>query len=114
MHISFKIIKFYFTLRCSTCFGHHSVHHQELPTAALLHRHTAVTTEQDWRKQPTQHHTVTRHCSIDTRESSSNNRTGLEEATDTTPHGDQRLNVQQWEAPDDGHSGVRNMLNNVE
>jgi hypothetical protein len=35
MHISFKIIKFYFTLRCSTCFGHHRVHHQELLIAAL-------------------------------------------------------------------------------
>jgi hypothetical protein len=34
MHISFKIIKFYFTLRCSTCFGKHCVHHQELPTTA--------------------------------------------------------------------------------
>jgi hypothetical protein len=29
-----------------------------------------------------------------TRESSSNNRTGLEDATETTPHGDQRLHVQ--------------------
>jgi hypothetical protein len=34
MHICFKIVKFYFTLRCSTCFGHHCVHHQELPTTA--------------------------------------------------------------------------------
>jgi hypothetical protein len=34
MHISFKIIKFYFTLYCSTCFGHHCVHHQELFIAA--------------------------------------------------------------------------------
>jgi hypothetical protein len=34
MHISFKIIKFYFTLCCSTCFGHHCVHHQELRIAA--------------------------------------------------------------------------------
>jgi hypothetical protein len=34
MHISFKIIKFYFTLCCSTCFGHHCVHHQELLIAA--------------------------------------------------------------------------------
>jgi hypothetical protein len=32
MHICFKIIKFYFTLRCSTCFG--GVHHQEPPTTA--------------------------------------------------------------------------------
>jgi hypothetical protein len=32
MYICFKIIKFYFTLRCSTCFGHHCVHHKELPT----------------------------------------------------------------------------------
>jgi hypothetical protein len=55
MNISFKIIKFYFTLCCSTCFGHHCVHHQELLSAA-------VTTEQGWRKQPTQHHKVTRDC----------------------------------------------------
>jgi hypothetical protein len=48
------------------------------------------------------------------RESSSNNRTGLEDATETTPHGDQSLHVQWWEAPDDGHGGVRNMLSNVE
>jgi hypothetical protein len=34
MHISFKTIKFYFTLCCSTCFGHHCVHHQELLSAA--------------------------------------------------------------------------------
>jgi hypothetical protein len=34
MHISFKIIKFYFTLCCSTCFGHHCVHHRELLIAA--------------------------------------------------------------------------------
>jgi hypothetical protein len=39
---------------------------------------------------------------------------GLEDATDTSPHGDQRLHVQEWEAPDDGPSGVRNMLSNVE
>jgi hypothetical protein len=30
MQISFKIIKFYFTLCRLTCFGHHCVHHQEL------------------------------------------------------------------------------------
>jgi hypothetical protein len=34
MHINFKIIKFYFTLRCSACFGHHCVHRQEIPTIA--------------------------------------------------------------------------------
>jgi hypothetical protein len=34
MHISFKIIKFYFTLCCSKCFGQHCVHHQELLIAA--------------------------------------------------------------------------------
>jgi hypothetical protein len=38
-----------------------------------------------------------------------NNRTGLEDATNTTPHGNQRLNVQWWKAPDDGHNSVRNM-----
>jgi hypothetical protein len=36
-------------------------------------------------------------------------RTGLDDATNTTPHGNQRLHVQWWKAPDDGHSGVRNM-----
>jgi hypothetical protein len=39
----------------------------------------------------------------------SNNRTGLEDATNTTPHGNQGLHVQWWKAPDDGRSGVRNM-----
>jgi hypothetical protein len=35
MHICFKIIKkFYYTLRCSKCFGHYCVHHQELSTTA--------------------------------------------------------------------------------
>jgi hypothetical protein len=33
MHISFKIIKL-LPLFCSTCFGHHCVHHQELLIAA--------------------------------------------------------------------------------
>jgi hypothetical protein len=60
MHISFKIIKFYFTLICSTYFGHHCVHHQELLIPA--HAKAAVTTEQGWRKQPIQHHRVTRDC----------------------------------------------------
>jgi hypothetical protein len=64
MHITFKIIKFYFTLCCSTCFGHHFVHHQELVIAAhaVSGPRVAVTTEQGWRKQPTQHHTGTRDC----------------------------------------------------
>jgi hypothetical protein len=39
----------------------------------------------------------------------SNNRKGLEDATNTTPHGNQRLHVQWWKAPDDGHSSVRDM-----
>jgi hypothetical protein len=69
MCISFKIIKFYFTLCCSTCFGHHCVHHQELLIAA---------------------HAVSGHRVV-----FCNNRTGLEETTDSTPHGDQRLHVQQ-------------------
>jgi uncharacterized membrane protein (DUF106 family) len=33
--------------------------------------------------------------------------------SEPTPHGDQRLHVQQQEAPDDGHSGVRNMSSSV-
>jgi hypothetical protein len=37
------------------------------------------------------------------------NRAGLEDATNTTPHGNQRLHVQWWKAPDDGHNSVRNM-----
>jgi hypothetical protein len=40
---------------------------------------------------------------------SSNYRTGLEDATNTTPHGNQRLHVQWWKAPGDGRSSVRNM-----
>jgi hypothetical protein len=39
----------------------------------------------------------------------SNNKTGLEDATNTTPHGNQWLHVQWWKAPDDGRSSVRNM-----
>jgi hypothetical protein len=34
---------------------------------------------------------------------------GLEDATNTTPHRNQRLHVQWWKAPDDGHNSVRNM-----
>jgi hypothetical protein len=48
------------------------------------------------------------HCSVVTAVGS-NNRTGLEDATNTTPHGNQRLHVQWWKAPDDGHNSVRNM-----
>jgi hypothetical protein len=34
------------------------------------------------------------------------NRTVLEDATNTKSHGNQRLHVQWWKAPDDGHSSV--------
>jgi hypothetical protein len=34
---------------------------------------------------------------------------GLEDATNTTPHGNQRLHVQWWKASDDGHISVRNV-----
>jgi hypothetical protein len=37
------------------------------------------------------------------------NRAGLEDATNTKSHGNQKLHVQWWKAPDDGHSSVRNM-----
>jgi hypothetical protein len=80
MHISFKIVKFYFTLRCSTCFGHHCVHHQELPSTA---------------------HAASGHRVVYVSVAPSspvllllNNRTGLEDATELTTHGDQRLHVQ--------------------
>jgi hypothetical protein len=43
----------------------------------------------------------------------SSNRVRLEETTDPTPHDDHRLHVQQYEAPDDGHSGVRNMSSRI-
>jgi hypothetical protein len=36
------------------------------------------------------------------------NRTVLEDATNTKSHGNQRMHVQLWKAPDDGHSSVRN------
>jgi hypothetical protein len=95
MHISFKIIKFYFTLCCSTCFGHHCVHHQEFPTAAhAASGHRVVLCRL---RPPAMFYC---YCLTD-----SNNRT----TTDTTPHGDQRLHVPWWEAPDDGYNGVRNM-----
>jgi hypothetical protein len=44
----------------------------------------------------------------------SSNRTGVKDATNTTPHGNQRLHVQWLKAPDDGHSSIRNIYNNVE
>jgi hypothetical protein len=34
------------------------------------------------------------------------NRTVLEDATNTKSHGNQRLYVQWWKAPDDGHNSV--------
>jgi hypothetical protein len=37
------------------------------------------------------------------------NRTVLEDATNTKSHGNQRLHVQWWKAPDDGHNSARNM-----
>jgi hypothetical protein len=46
---------------------------------------------------------------IDTRKNGSINRTVLEDATNTKSHGNQRLHVQWWKAPDDGHNSVRNM-----
>jgi hypothetical protein len=45
----------------------------------------------------------------DTRKNGSINRAGLEDATNTKSHGNQRLHVQWWKAPDDGHGSVRNM-----
>jgi hypothetical protein len=67
MHICFKIIIFYYTLRCSTCFGHYCFHHQEPSTTAhaasgyrvvlrwlvppALFCCYAVTTEQGWRNK---------------------------------------------------------------
>jgi hypothetical protein len=72
MHNSFKIIKFNFTLCCSTCFGHHCVHHQELHIAA---------------------HEVSGHRVVLGRlfppALFCNNRTRREETTNPTPHGDQ-------------------------
>jgi hypothetical protein len=80
MHISFKIIQFYFTLCCSTRFGHHCVHHQELLIAAhAVSGHRVVFPPA----------LFCCYCY------SSNNRTRLEETTDSTPHGEQRLHVQQ-------------------
>ena len=73
MYFVLKILNFFlFTLFRSTCFGHHCVHHQELlsctyslwslsiirNTCSLQICHYAVTTQQDWRTQPTKHHTV--------------------------------------------------------
>jgi hypothetical protein len=47
--------------------------------------------------------------SLYTRKNGSINRTVLEDATNTKSHGNQRLHVQWWKAPDDGHNSVRNM-----
>jgi hypothetical protein len=97
MHICFKIIKsFYYTLRCSTCFGHYCVHHQEPSTTAPTASGYRVVL--CWLRPPA---LFWCYCS--------KNRTGLEDATETTPHGNQRLYVQWLEAPNNGHSVVRNM-----
>jgi hypothetical protein len=85
IHISFKIIKFYFTLCCSTCFGHRCVHHQEpLIAAHEVSGHRVVL----GRLFP-----PALFCCYSSYRS--NNRTRLQETTDPTPHGDQRLHVQQ-------------------
>jgi hypothetical protein len=42
------------------------------------------------------------------------NRTVLEDATNTKSHGNQRLHVQWWKAPDDGHNNVRNMYSDID
>jgi hypothetical protein len=34
MHLCFKIVKFYYNLRRSTCFGHYCVHYQKHSTIA--------------------------------------------------------------------------------
>jgi hypothetical protein len=52
---------------------------------------------------------IVKICKFSTVSYGSNNRTGLEDATNTIPHGNQRLHVQWWKTPDDGHSGFRNM-----
>jgi hypothetical protein len=60
-----------------------------------------------WTRRPFQEHYLAYlalfcwYCSI--------NRTVLEDATNTKSHGNQRLHVQWWKAPDDGHNSVRNM-----
>jgi hypothetical protein len=41
--------------------------------------------------------------------SDSSDRPKLEDTTNPTIHGDWRLYVQNWEAPDDGRKSVRNM-----
>jgi hypothetical protein len=38
----------------------------------------------------------------------------LEDATNTKSHGNQRLHVQWWKAPDDGHNSVRNMYSDID
>jgi hypothetical protein len=81
MHINFKIVKFYFTLCCSTCFGHHCVHHQELHIAAH-----AVSSHRVVLGQLFPPGLFCCYCCF---------RRRLEETTDPTLHGDQRLHVQQ-------------------
>jgi hypothetical protein len=89
MHICFKIIKFllhstllyvFWTLLC--------------PSSGAFHHCTC---------------SLWLPCGVVLVTSSSPVLLSLEDATNTTPHGNQRLHVQWWKAPDDGHSGVRNM-----
>jgi hypothetical protein len=48
---------------CSTCFGQHCAHHQELPIAQpRTQAKASLRTEQGWKKHRNQHHTVTSDC----------------------------------------------------
>src|SRR5215475_8211845 len=47
------------------------------------------------------------------RESDSSDRPKLEDTTNPTTHGDWRLYVQNWEAPDDGRKSARNMYSGI-
>jgi hypothetical protein len=68
MHISFKIIKYFISLYAARHVSDTIV--PIIRSFLLLHMQSlvlvwcwvAVTTEQGWRKQPTQHHTGTRDC----------------------------------------------------
>jgi hypothetical protein len=95
MHLCFKIVKFLLQLMSL-------YHHQEPSTTA--HAASGYRVILCWLRP--------QHCSVDTvsiSDTDSSNGTGLEDTTNTKSHGSQRLHVQWWKAPEDGHNSVRNM-----
>jgi hypothetical protein len=102
MHTSLKILRTLFILTPLYMFWHSCVHHQEPLT---LHLQPPVTLCR-WVGCIFQLWSVTTVAFV---ESDSSDRTKLEDTTNPMTHGDWRLYVQNWVAPDDGCKSARNM-----